>query len=224
MMKALGFLTGVCLTVAVVALLLRWWQPQPSDDVSPAAVAGDVQPVNVASTANDGVSIDIGRKAANAQVAAKIDVSATSATTSSDVIKGTTVDADTTISPLLPPVEDDERQNLGAAKPFVDQTATAKTQTTEVTAEGMDLRAPINNRPQDTGNNDATQTHVFWGPFRSEWAAKGFAQRLTNATQITIEVVESGSGKYQAAFDYQDEKQRLEHMERIESITGLQLE
>jgi hypothetical protein len=71
---------------------------------------------------------------------------------------------------------------------------------------------------------ETTRSHIFWSPFRSQWAAEGFARRLTNATQIPIEIVEAGSGQYRVAFDYRDEGQRLEHIERIESITGLQLE
>jgi hypothetical protein len=73
-------------------------------------------------------------------------------------------------------------------------------------------------------DGETTHTHIFWSPFRSQWAAEGFARRLTNATQIPIEIVEAGSGQYRVAFDYRDEGQRLEHIERIESITGLQLE
>jgi hypothetical protein len=74
------------------------------------------------------------------------------------------------------------------------------------------------------GGDETTRSHIFWSPFRSQWAAEGFARRLTNATQIPIEVVEAGSGQYRVAFDYRDEGQRLEHIERIESITGLKLE
>ena len=90
--------------------------------------------------------------------------------------------------------------------------------------KSADSAAPDRDPQADTGDHDTGLSHVFWSPFRSEWAAKGFARRLTNATQIPIEIVEAGSGRYRVSFDYQDEIQRQEHVERIESITGLQLE
>ena len=85
-----------------------------------------------------------------------------------------------------------------------------------------DVPAPRQANVSASGNT--AQTHVFWSPFRSAWAAKGFARRLSNATQIPIDIVKAGSGQYRVSFDYRDESERLEHVERIESITGLQLE
>lgn len=76
---------------------------------------------------------------------------------------------------------------------------------------------------QDIADND-TQTHIFWNPFRSAWAARGFARRLSNATQIDIRMVETGQGRYRAAFDYDNDEQRTEYIQRIESTTGLQLQ
>jgi hypothetical protein len=74
---------------------------------------------------------------------------------------------------------------------------------------------------EDTG---ATSTYLFWSPFRSEWAAQGFAGRLTASTQVPVEVVNAGPGNYQVAFSYQNETDRLARIERIETITGLKLE
>jgi len=74
---------------------------------------------------------------------------------------------------------------------------------------------------KDTG---ATSTYLFWSPFRSEWAAQGFAGRLTASTQVPVEVVNAGPGNYQVAFSYQNETDRLARIERIETITGLKLE
>ena len=67
-------------------------------------------------------------------------------------------------------------------------------------------------------------TYQFWSPFRSEWAAQGFAGRLTFATQVAVEVVHEGPGKYRVAFSYRDETERLAQIEHIETITGLKLE
>jgi hypothetical protein len=66
--------------------------------------------------------------------------------------------------------------------------------------------------------------YLFWSAFRSEWAARGFATRLTNATAVPVEVIEEGRGEYRVGFDYRDEAQRRERVARIETITGLELE
>lgn len=73
-------------------------------------------------------------------------------------------------------------------------------------------------------NSSDTNTFQFWSPFRSAWAAQGFAERLTSATQVPVEVFNTGPGKYRVAFSYQDETDRLARIERIETITGLKLE
>jgi hypothetical protein len=64
---------------------------------------------------------------------------------------------------------------------------------------------------------------VFWSPFRSERAAQGFADRLTLATAIEVEVVRLGGSRYRVAFDYRDEAERRAAVDRIEQITGLDL-
>lgn len=73
-------------------------------------------------------------------------------------------------------------------------------------------------------DSGAAGIHLFWSPFRSEWSAQGFARRLSSATQVPVEVVDAGPGHYRVGFSYQDETDRLAHIERIETITGLQLE
>jgi hypothetical protein len=64
---------------------------------------------------------------------------------------------------------------------------------------------------------------VFWSPFRSERAARGFAERLSLATAVRVDVVHLAPGRYRVAFDYRDEAERRALLERIEQITGLQL-
>lgn len=66
--------------------------------------------------------------------------------------------------------------------------------------------------------------YLFWSPFRSEWAAQGFAGQLSLATDVPVEVVNEGPGKYRVGFSYQDETQRQALVSRIETITGLELE
>jgi len=47
---------------------------------------------------------------------------------------------------------------------------------------------------------DSTVTasrYRVWSPFRSKWAAEGFAQRLTLATAVPLEVINDKPGNYQ---------------------------
>jgi hypothetical protein len=76
----------------------------------------------------------------------------------------------------------------------------------------------------DGQDHDQPGTYLFWSPFRSEWAAQGFARRLTSATQVPVEVIAAAPGAYRVAFSYQDELQRQAWIDRIQTITGLQLE
>jgi len=63
-----------------------------------------------------------------------------------------------------------------------------------------------------------------WSPFRSEWAANGFARRLVLATDVPVEVINESPGNYQVVFSYSDDGERQALVERIETITGLELE
>lgn len=67
-------------------------------------------------------------------------------------------------------------------------------------------------------------SYLFWSPFRSAWAAAGFAGRLSVATEVPVEVVESGPGRYRVGFRYHDEAERRARVDLIEAITGLELE
>jgi hypothetical protein len=225
MTKALGFLTGVCLTAASFVLVLDRWQHGQIDEASLAAVDTDMEPPDAAPNAIDEVSVTIGDEPDTVSVETVTDDSASSATSATDTVKTATADAETVVSPLPPPgIVNAQQQNASIVQPPAEQAAAAVTQTPAASAERVDDVALNQDLPLDSGDHNTAQTYIFWRPFRSEWAANGFARRLTNATQIPIEVVEAGSGKYRVSFDYRNESQRLEHVERIESITGLQLE
>ena len=66
--------------------------------------------------------------------------------------------------------------------------------------------------------------YLVWSPFRSEWAAKGFARRLTLATEVPVEVINEGPGNYQVVFNYRDDDERQALVTQIENVTGLELE
>ena len=79
----------------------------------------------------------------------------------------------------------------------------------------------------EPGNRDeaaAALRYPVWSPFRSEWAANGFARRLALATEVPVEVVNESPGNYQVVFSYRDDGERQAMVECIESITGLELE
>ena len=75
--------------------------------------------------------------------------------------------------------------------------------------------------PADTGK---ASRYRVWSPFHSKWAAEGFAEHLSQATAVPVEVVNAGAGNYQVVFSYRDDGERQALVERIETITGLELE
>ncbi len=79
----------------------------------------------------------------------------------------------------------------------------------------------------ETSSHDdaaALSRYRVWSPFRSEWAANGFARRLLLATDVPVEVVNESPGNYQVVFSYRDDGERQALVERIETVTGLELE
>ena len=79
----------------------------------------------------------------------------------------------------------------------------------------------------ETANrSEATEVsrYLVWSPFRSEWAAKGFARRLTLATEVPVEVINEGPENYQVVFRYRDDDERQALVTQIENVTGLELE
>lgn len=76
--------------------------------------------------------------------------------------------------------------------------------------------------PEDDAGNPSR--YPVWTPFRSHWAAEGFARRLTLATDVPVEVVNETPGHYQVVFRYRDEGERQTMVEQIEAVTGLELE
>ena len=66
--------------------------------------------------------------------------------------------------------------------------------------------------------------YLVWSPFKSEWAAQGFARRLTLATEVPVEVLNDGTGNFQVVFNYSDDSERQAMVRQIETVTGLELE
>ena len=74
--------------------------------------------------------------------------------------------------------------------------------------------------------NDSTEVsrYLVWSPFKSEWAAQGFARRLTLATEVPVEVRHEGPENFQVVFSYRDDGERQAMIRQIETVTGLELE
>ncbi len=84
---------------------------------------------------------------------------------------------------------------------------------TEQPAEPISAKPPIP-PPQP-------RWHVFWRPFRSEFSANGFAERLQQATGMDFRVMRIAPGRYEVAFAYLDEEQRRSRLAQIAAATGL---
>jgi hypothetical protein len=117
-----------------------------------------------------------------------------------------------------------------AVPPVADTDSPATADPPEVDDSGLDLDPQLWNQSMadytTTDRMDATAVSRYpvWSPFRSKWAAEGFAQRLTVATEVPVEVVDAGPGNYQVVFSYRDDGERQAMVERIETVTGLELE
>jgi hypothetical protein len=183
-MRAIGFLAGVCVTVAAFLLVVHTVEHQPADPVAenPSASAQDERSRRITAGAGP---VDIGPAANGA--------------------------ADAVPAP----------KGAGTADPEIQQSGNAFT---SEPAPQRDVQATA---PADATNREASSeagSFLFWSPFRSAWAAEGFARRLTSATQVPVEMVDAGRGEYRVAFRYRDDTERLARISRIETITGLELE
>ncbi|MGD2074446.1 MAG: hypothetical protein PVI91_07630 [Gammaproteobacteria bacterium] len=246
MMRAIGFLAGVALTVAGFLLVLDTLQgPQPetraaapaTGQAEPALAAtadatadethrnppdvplpagdapelGDSDPAGLAASAPD-------RGGVEGPALVGGDEDTTGEVTSEDLSEvlaavAEQVDAPraaTDPDPASPAADTDPSGQLEGAPPE------------PMPGAGVQARAGI--ETSGTGSAADTDRYLFWSPFRSAWSARGFARRLTAATQVPVEVVDAGPGRYRVGFSYRDEAQRRVWISRIETITGLQLE
>jgi len=188
MIKATGFLSGVCLSIAALLLVLdsrQSQQPEIGTQATADATAEELSGVYAA-------------------IAEQVDV----------------VHAGNESDQTSPPEHESETAD---SEPQSGTEASGPDQE-EHRLDAHDAHAMAETVDFDLPDNGDAGTYLFWSPFRSEWAARGFADRLTSATQVPVEVINAGPGEYRAAFSYQDETERLARIERIETITGLKLE
>jgi hypothetical protein len=183
-MRTIGFLSGVCLTIAGFLLVLHLLDSQPPETVAETPLPPPPEAHSRVVAASAG-QVDI-EPPANASAQA---VPAPQAVE--------TADSETPVDGSASAPQPPQQPDIQAAAP--------------VTASDR----------EDSGESGS---FLFWSPFRSVWAAEGFARRLTSATRVPVEVVDAGPGEYRVAFSYQDDTERLARINRIETITGLKLE
>jgi hypothetical protein len=184
MMRTIGFLSGVCLTVAAFLLVVHPRENQP--------------PETVAETPSPPPPEELSRVVA--AIAGHVD-SGPPAKESVQAVP----------APQAVGTADSETPgggNASAPEP----------------AQQLDIQAAAPIAASDREERSEPGSFLFWSPFRSAWAAEGFARRLTSATRVPVEVVDAGPGKYRVAFSYMDDTERLSRINRIETITGLKLE
>ena len=111
-----------------------------------------------------------------------------------------------------------------------DSTSLDETLRQEVKDSGLGLDPQSWNLSMDSyetalrKENTEVSRYLVWSPFKSEWAAQGFARRLTLATDVPVEVRNEGSGNFQVVFSYRDDSERQAMVRQIETVTGLELE
>jgi len=123
-----------------------------------------------------------------------------------------------------------ENAVASVAYPVADPASLDKENQQDAIGSGLELDPQSWNQSmaahETDDRNDATVVSRYrvWSPFRSEWAANGFARRLVLATEVPVEVVNESPGNYQVVFSYRDDGERQALVERIETVTGLELE
>jgi hypothetical protein len=253
MMRAIGFLSGIALTVAAFLLVLDNREnqradpgPGPASDATPEQLSevfeAIAERVDVAATDHASAGGMAGQPDSaltmpetrnGVQVPGpspqqRADVRTVTPATEPAIAEGPT--ADGSEPSAAPPgrrldVQTESAQAVVAATQSVSRAGAPQAgfEPSGVSPDQrLDLQAQADSfEPADSGG---AGLHLFWSPFRSEWSAQGFARRLSDATRVPVEVVAAGTGRYRVAFSYQDEAERLAHIERIETITGLKLE
>jgi len=230
MMRITGFLAGVGLTIATFMIILNSRDNRQAE-ISAASTVGHVQAELAAVVEAIAERVDVVKSGDKPDQAVAPDPE--SGMVDPDLQSGS-VEA----SGASTPGESSDMSTDMVARADVVQVANKPDQsiTTDVEAQqdfqgyGPDQdyqpedQAQATTESADQEDTDTSGTYLFWSPFRSEWAAQGFAERLTLSTQVPVEVFYTGPGNYRVAFSYRNEVDRRVRIEHIETITGLKLE
>jgi len=80
----------------------------------------------------------------------------------------------------------------------------------------------FSNVTEDDTYQDA-QWQVFWSPFQSEIAAKGFAAQIAKISGVAVQVIKQGHLKYMVAYPYTTPEERTSRAEAIEKAFGMRI-
>jgi hypothetical protein len=235
MMRTIGFLAGVCLTVAVF-LLVRNTSEYQQRGIAPTTITDPTQEQLSAMVAAIAEQVDIVQAGIkpDEQVPLAPEPGPADAGTkrSFAAVAGGSVAEETSAVPMTIVAQADDPK--AGQEPDITAPTDQLSAATDIPLQedfetsGMEFEQlpidPAADNELNAEDRNATNTYLFWSPFHSTWAADGFAGRLTLATQVPVDVINTGPGKYRVAFTYQDETERLARIERIETITGLKLE
>jgi len=94
---------------------------------------------------------------------------------------------------------------------------------TETSFEGSVTSGDTSFPVQEKTVEKSGHRQVFWRPFHIESSARGFAGHVHHVTDLHIEVMEQGPGKYVVAFSYEDEEERLRNINLIEERARIKI-
>jgi len=217
MMRAIGFLSGIFLTIAALVLVLDSRENRPPESMTPVPSAEQLSQVVAAIAEHVDLVPEANLSGQN------VTPQPETATAGNEPLRAVNTNAPDAL----------QHEAQAAAKTVASQPHTAATgsepqrdvaTTAPASGQQTDIPAAVQTDSSGKRNSAGSGTYTFWSPFRSVWAAQGFARRLTAATQMPVEVVDGGPGNYRVGFSYQDEQQRRTRMDRITTITGLTLE
>ena len=95
------------------------------------------------------------------------------------------------------------------------------------TSAAPDASASVEAQVATAGTAEDASVFVFWKPFYSRSAARGFAANLQARSEVDVDVIEEpriGGRQYRVALPFRSEAERLERIAQLEAATRLRIE
>ena len=225
MMRAVGMIVGCLLMLAVFLLALTGgsaWPPVPTARIMAVEVPAGPEAVEDRPVAD---AVD-GRESPVSVSAGPAEGTGLDAVDDGPALHSRPLNPPLPVPAEAPPVDAAER----VPPPVSESAGPGEEPGPDAGDDGWALNSQSWNRSlagYDTAVPEAApkvSRYLLWTPFRSEWAAQGFARRLTQATAVPVEVISEGPGNYQVVFSYRDDAERQAMVAQIEDVTGLELE
>lgn len=94
---------------------------------------------------------------------------------------------------------------------------------TEIKTTSTPSRPEVASGFEAQANNSSTLWQAVWDPFRSHWAASGFAGRLGRLTNLEFRVRRLPVGGYQVEVGYNPHEGITDTLTQIRRVTGLRI-